>query len=123
MTTVIRMLILFVILTLVSNVLLHSCDVTFGTTNYWDKHGFWFLVFITLFPRLTLLFSSVPTGGFFWWLGWLFAPRFLVALLATVAYWQTNKLLVILAWLVCLGGESGEKVVVQQRVYRRRSYD
>ena len=88
----------------------------FGTTDYWDVHGFFFLIFIATFPRLTLLFSSVASGGFFWWLGWLFAPRILVAILATLAYGNTNPILVTFAWLFAIGGESAEKVVVRKRV-------
>ncbi len=90
-------------------------DVKFGIENYWDNHGVWFLIFITMFPRLTLLFSSVPFGGFFWWLGFFFAPRILVAILATVSYWEQNPVLVVISWLMAIGGESGEKVVVRNR--------
>ncbi len=50
-----------------------------------------------------------------WWLAWIITPRFLVAYLATVAYWQTNPILVAIAWLVALGGESSEKTVVINR--------
>ncbi len=34
-----------------------------------------------------------------------------MAFLATIAYWKTNPVLVIIAWLVALGGESSEKKV------------
>jgi hypothetical protein len=98
----------------------------FGRGDYWDRHGFFFLLFITLFPRLTLLLSSVPFGGLFWWLGWLFAPRILVATLATVAYWYQNPILVVIAWLVAVGGESSEKYVVIRRAgggEGRRGFD
>jgi len=64
------------------------------------------------FPRLTLLFSSVAFGGLFWWLGFIFAPRLLVAILATTAYWQTNTVLVVLTWIWAVGGESAEKKTV-----------
>jgi hypothetical protein len=77
--------------------------------NFWDVHGFWFILFMFFFPRLTLLFSSVVTGGILWWLGWIFAPRLLVAILATHSYWETNTVLVVLTWLWALGGESAEK--------------
>ena len=87
----------------------------FGTVNYWQNRGVFFLIFVTLFPRLTLLFSSVVSGGFLWWLAWLFAPRFLVAFLATVAYWQTNPVLVVVAWFVALSGETSEKTIVINR--------
>lgn len=86
--------------------------------NFWDVHGVFFIIFMFFFPRLTLLFSSVPLGGFFWWLGWLFAPRLLVAILATTAYWQTNTVLVVLTWIWALGLESGEKRTLHS-VHRR----
>lgn len=81
----------------------------FGTVNFFQKHGVFFLLFITIFPRLTLLFSSVAFGGFFWWLGFFICPRILVASLATVSYFHTNPILVTLAWIVALGGETMEK--------------
>jgi hypothetical protein len=93
--------------------------VEFGHYQYWDHHGILFLIFITAFPRLTLLFSSVPTGGLLWWLSWLFAPRILVAVLATLNYWYQNPILVVISWLIALGGESSEKYVM---VRRSRSY-
>ena len=96
----------------------------FSNQNFWDFHGILFLVFIALFPRLTLLFSSVASGGLIWWLGWLFAPRLLVAILATFAYWNQNPGLVVIAWLVALGGESSEKTMFirkgQMRTYSNR---
>lgn len=81
-------------------------------TDFWDVHGVFFLVAIFFFPRLTLLFSSVATGGFFWWLGWLIAPRFLVAILATVAYGSTNIVLVVISWIWALSLESAEKTAI-----------
>ncbi len=89
--------------------------------NFWDVHGILFVVFMFFFPRLTLLFSSVATGGLLWWLGFIFAPRLLVAILATNVYWHTNTVLVILTWIWALGGEGAEKkAVVSAR--RRREY-
>ena len=93
----------------------------YGTIDFWQVHGLLFLVFIAFFPRLTLFFSSVASGGIFWWLGWVFAPRLLVAILATDAYWRTNKFLVVMAWLVMLGGESAEKKAVHRAKWGRRS--
>ena len=81
----------------------------FGTVDFFQKHGFFFLIFITFFPRLTLLFSSVVSGGFLWWLSFIFCPRILVATLATVSYFHTNPILVVMSWLVALGGEVFEK--------------
>jgi hypothetical protein len=66
------------------------------------------------------LFSSVPFGGVIWWLGFIFTPRILVSVLATIAYWQQNPILVLISWFVALGGESGEKYYIRTRttVYR-----
>lgn len=90
-------------------------DLEFGRSDYWDDHGIFFLIFLTAFPRLTLLFTGPWTGGLLWWASWVFAPRILVAVLATLAYWNQNPILVICAWLVALGGESSEKYVMVQR--------
>jgi hypothetical protein len=83
--------------------------IQFGLVNYWNKHGVFLLIFLTIFPRLTLLFSSIPFGGFFWWMGLLFVPRVLVAILATLGYFKTNPFLVTMSWLIALGGEFFEK--------------
>jgi hypothetical protein len=94
--------------------------VEFGRSDYWDHHGIFFLIFIALFPRLTLLFSGIPIGGLLGWLGWLFAPRLLVAIFATLTYWYQNPILVVIAWLVAFGGESSEKYAVVRRSRTRR---
>jgi hypothetical protein len=77
--------------------------------DFWTVHGGWFVFFLFFFPRLTLLFSSVVSGGFLWWLGWVLAPRLLTAILATYGFWNTNPVLVVLTWMWALGGESTEK--------------
>jgi hypothetical protein len=115
MNTVLKILALFLILTGLSTILMQSFQFDFGTVNFWQTRGVFFLIFITLFPRLTLLFSSVVSGGFLWWIAWLFAPRFLVAFLATVAYWNTNPIIVMISWLIALGGETSEKSFVINR--------
>ena len=88
--------------------------------NFWNVHGFWFIFFMFFFPRLTLLFSSVAFGGLFWWLGLIFAPRILVAILATIGYWQTNPVLIILSWIWAFGGEKFEKKNIVFRRYNSR---
>lgn len=90
--------------------------------NFWDVHGVWFILFLFFFPRLTLLFSNVATGGLLWWLGWGFAPRLLVAILATDAYWHTNTILVVLTWCWALGGEGAEKTGGRRLGRRRRRW-
>lgn len=89
--------------------------------NFWDKHGIFFLIFITLFPRLTLLFSSVAFGGLFWWLGFIFVPRILVAVLATMSYADTNPILVIISWFIAFSGESTEKYTLRRKVPAART--
>lgn len=80
--------------------------------NFWDVHGIFFIFFMFFFPRLTLFFSSVAFGGIFWWLGWLIAPRLLVAILATIHYADTNIVLVVLTWIWAVSIEFGEKKVI-----------
>lgn len=116
MRTLGRIAVLFLAIVGAVSLMIGVFGVEFGTDNFWDVHGVFFLVFITLFPRLTLLFSSVPSGGFFWWLGFLFTPRLLVAILATIAYWESNPVLVLLSWMVAFSGELGEKYIVSDRV-------
>jgi len=86
--------------------------------DFWDVHGIIFIICMFFFPRLTLLFSSVATGGCLWWLGLILAPRLLVAILATTHYWDTNPILVIFTWVWALGGESTEKKVVEKKARR-----
>ena len=83
--------------------------------NFWDVHGLFFIFFMFFFPRLTLLFSSVPFGGILWWLGWFICPRLLVAILATCSYWDTNTILVVLTWVWALSGESTEKKIAYNK--------
>lgn len=107
--TIISGFILFVILVIATSLMTQYYQVPFGDVNFFLRHGWFFLIFITFFPRLTLLFSSVPFGGIFWWMGLVFCPRLLVASLATVTYFKTNPLLVVISWLVALSGEVFEK--------------
>ncbi len=120
MKTLYKSLIIFLTITGVSSILLNFSDFQLKNIDYFDKHGWFFLVCLAFFPRLSLfvagLFSNIAFGGIFWWLGFFFAPRFLVATLATISYWNTNKVLVIISWLVALGGESSEKVMITRRM-------
>jgi uncharacterized membrane protein YGL010W len=108
-TLLFKSIAIFFILLVGTSVMMDVMQTEFGTVNYWDRRGIFFLIFITFFPRLTLLFSSVAFGGVFWWLGFIFLPRILVAALATVSYFHTNPVLVVISWLVAFGGEVFEK--------------
>ena len=75
--------------------------------NFFEHHSLITLICLALFPRLTLLIASFATGGFMWWLGWIFAPHLLVAILS-LQYWDANPFLVIVAWMMALGGTRAE---------------
>lgn len=77
--------------------------------NFWDYHGWLFILAMFFFPRLTMLFATAAGGGFWYWVGWLFAPRLTVAILATYFFWESNTVLVVFTWVWALGGESTEK--------------
>ncbi len=109
MGTVLRILLIFICVSLGSAFAIHHLGIPFGDGDYWQNHGWLFLIAISFFPRITLLVATL-WGGFFWWLGLLFFPRILVAGLATVYYWQENPILVIFAWLIALGGGVGREV-------------
>lgn len=86
--------------------------------DFWQEHGIFFLIFITLFPRLTMLFAVSLHFGLLAWLGWLFVPHLTVAILATQYYWETNPFLCIIAWFVALAGTGGEVQMIKSRFYR-----
>jgi len=85
-------------------------------------YGWLILVGLALFPRITLLFIGGPFGVLAW-LGWLFVPHFLVAILATTTYWHTNPVLCIIAWFLAFAGTGGEgRLTHWGWGWRRRRY-
>lgn len=79
--------------------------------DFWELHSIGFVICLAFFPRLTMLFMGICSafsGGWFW-IGWIFAPRLTVAILASCIYWDTNPVLVVFTWLWAMGGESTEK--------------
>jgi len=66
--------------------------------NFWSVHGYVFIFLMLCFPRLTLFFGTLA-GGVWWWLGLIFIPRITVAILATLAFANTNPALVAFTWL------------------------
>ena len=83
--------------------------------DFWQVHGWLFLLGATFFPRLTMLFAVTAPFGILAWLGWLFVPHVTVAVLATIYYWDTNPVLCVIAWLVAVGGTAGEGKVASKR--------
>lgn len=127
MKTLLKMALIFLAITGATTLLFNFTNIEFKTIDYFQKHGYFFLISIALFPRLTLLFSgllfqSIEFGGLIWWFSFLFAPRILVATLATISYWQTNQILVIISWLIALGGESSEKVFIRRKMAPSKKY-
>ena len=90
--------------------------------DFWQVHGWLFLICIVFFPRITMLVAgTVGSFGPLGWLGWIFAPHLTVAILATTFYWHTNPILCVIAWIVALGGTRTEaKAVSRVRTRRRR---
>ncbi len=117
-----KMLIIFVTLSIMTTVGMSFFGVGLLRSNYWDYHGVMLLFFLSFFPRLALLFSSIPFGGFLWWVGFFLCPRYLIALLATLNYWHENPILVTISWFVALGGESSEKYAIHRRIIRRSQH-
>lgn len=119
MKTLYKILIIFLAITATTWLLYNFTEFQFGNTDYFDNHGWIFLICLTFFPRVALFFAAITQniaiGGLLWWLGYFFAPRFLVAIIATASYWHTNQILVIIAWLVALGGESSEKIMIYNK--------
>lgn len=72
--------------------------------NFWDHHGTLFLLSAVFFPRLTILFGTMltPLFGILGWIGWLIAPRFVIAFYATVTYGDQNPFLVAVSWVVAI---------------------
>ena len=122
MKTLTKALLIFFTLLLISSLMITVFKTEFGTRDFFANRGWFFLLFITLFPRLTLLFSSVASGGVLWWLSFIFYPRVLVASLATVAYFKTNPVLVVISWMVALSGEVFEKWGATKPRFIYRSY-
>lgn len=85
--------------------------------NFFQHHEVITLICLAIFPRLTLLIASFVTGGLLWWLGWIFAPRLLIAILA-IPFFDANPVLVIIAWLLAFSGTSWEYRTVSR--YNRR---
>lgn len=82
--------------------------------DFWDVHGLLFLFGCAFFPRITTLFFTVTSFGFLHIVGWIFAPHFLVAFIASFTYWDTNPVLVIIAWFIAFAGTGGEVAAVNK---------
>lgn len=116
-------LIIFLVLLISSQYLMQFFNLEFGTIDYFQKHGIFFLICVAIFPRLTLLFSNVVSGGLLWWLSFFFYPRILVATLATLAYFKTNPALVVVSWLIAIPAEAAEKWAIRSPRFQIRTFN
>lgn len=94
-------------------------DIT--TVSFWDAHTWDWLVLVglALFPRITTLCIGGPFG-LLQWLGWVIAPHFLVAIMATTQYWDTDPVLCAVAWVFAFAGTGGEGKAAHSAQRRRR---
>jgi len=82
--------------------------------DFWEVHSIVFVICMLMFPRVTMLISSIcfaPWFGGLAWLGWVFAPRLTVAIFASIFYFNTNPVLCVFTWLWAVTGEGTEKAV------------
>ena len=84
--------------------------------DFWHNHGILFLLGVTFFPRITTLFFTSVSFGFWAILGWIFTPHILVAIYATTYYWHSNPILCIISWLAAVGGTGTEEETVRRKV-------
>jgi hypothetical protein len=90
--------------------------------DFWQHHGWLFLLGIAFFPRITMwVVGTISSFGLLGWLGWIFAPHVVVAILATTIYWHTNPGLCIIAWLFALGGSESEGKAASKMISHHRS--
>ena len=113
--------------------------------SFWAVHGyiggFFFLLFLLLLPRLTTFLSLALMAGMVTWLtepfglaghplgfivalvgwvAWFMFPRFLVAVLATALYFETNTVLVVVAWLSAYFIFTSKKEIAAERAQKRQ---
>lgn len=87
--------------------------------NFWHDHGIFFLIFMMLLPRLTLLLATATPFGFLAWIGFFIGPRVVAAYFATVFYGDSNPFLVAIAWIMSIGTILGWLAIINQRVSKR----
>lgn len=78
-----------------------------NTPNFFDHHSVICGICLVFFPRTTLLIGSFASGGLLWWLGWLFTPYFLIAIMS-IPFWDSNPALCVFAWILAFVGTATE---------------
>lgn len=98
---------LFILLFLITGLAFSATDSR--PLDFFAAHSILHLLGWALVPRIMFIFFSIISGGILFWIGVIFIPRIMVAYWATVYYWDTNMLLCVIAWLMAVSGEFGEK--------------
>lgn len=80
--------------------------------DFWTNHGIWFLILCQIFPRLTIVFGTAYPIGADQIIAWVLCPRFLAAYLATINYWDTNPVLVMVSWIMATSAMIGSTISV-----------
>lgn len=75
--------------------------------SFWEVHGvfegIFYLLLLTILPRLTLFFVLPFSFSGLQWGLFAFVPRFWAAYMGTKFYWDTNPMLCIGAWGIAIG--------------------
>jgi len=74
--------------------------------DFWELHGIWFIIFLAIFPRITMVVTGIFSAflGPLFFFGWLLFPRITIAILASMIYFDTNPVLCVLSWFWAFGG-------------------
>ena len=83
--------------------------------GYWDNHGLIFLIGLAVLPRITMFLGGTvwgfallpPPWPVLAWIGFFISPSLVIAMLATMHYWDTNPILCVIAWLLFTGKVTG----------------
>ncbi len=91
------------------------------TVDFFTAHAHPWLVLagLAFFPRVTMLFIGGPFSVLAW-LGWVFAPHLLVAIMATSLYWHTDPVLCVVAWFFAFAGTGFEGTAARGGARRAR---
>ncbi len=91
--------------------------------DFWQVHGWAFLIGLVFFPRITMLVAGTALEfmkfaspwGILAWIGWMFAPYLVIAILASTFYWDTNPGLCVGAWILAVSGTGGESYTATRK--------